>query len=236
MWVPFVLMLLSKLSCRRAGSCFWLLLSCRPRCGRGVDLCGCDGALEQNAMAFVALLSLSVGLCILLGEHDKTLNFNFMSLIFHSWTKACMEMLYPFIFKFEPSHDKLVIIICYTLFMLKIALCVVYWWYISCITVHVLNPGHVANTYWDYRIWLHFMWLYWSSDSRCGLARGVSRYEHVLTLVLMDWSIISSKPKPYATLPAMHPLSANGHFSNGQDTIIAIAYMDQSKASGRWCV
>ena len=31
-------------------------------------------------------------------------------------------MLYPFIFKFEPSHDKLVIIICYTLFMLKIAL------------------------------------------------------------------------------------------------------------------
>ena len=36
--------------------------------------------------------------------------------------------------------------------------------------------------------------LCWSSASRCGLARGVSRYQHVLALILIDWLIISPKP------------------------------------------
>ena len=149
-------MLLSKLSCRWAGGSVWSLLSHRPRCGR-VGSCVCDGALEGDAFAVLWLYRFIRCVMVLLGEHDKTSNFNFMPLLCHSWTKACKD-LWNFYSHIWALLCWICNNFCWTLFMHEIILygplvMHLLW------TVHVLNPGHVASTYRDYRIWCHFKWM-----------------------------------------------------------------------------
>ena len=98
-----------------------------------------------------------------------------------------------FNFRFELSLSWL-IIPNVVLFLLLKLLFMVHWWCIFCITVRVcLILGMWQARTETTRFVFALDDLYWSSASRCGLACDMSRDGHVLSLILMNWPIISPK-------------------------------------------
>ena len=153
----------------------------------------------SKTLLLLLRLSLSASRWVHLGNNDKTLNF-IIHLSF-TWTKTWIELLNLFIFKFGLSYIELVIIYllysfiftCCTSLCLKL-LFMVLWWCIFCKRYCAWSwlcyGAHTGTTGFAFVLGD----LYCSSPSRRGLARGVSRDGHVLTLILMDWPIISPKP------------------------------------------
>jgi hypothetical protein len=94
---------------------------------------------------------------------------------------------WSFNFRFEPSYVELVMFICGTFEILKIAL------YSSSVIYVIVNGMCVCmildiwwSTYRDCRIWYYFWWMTCRySWLRCGLTRGTLSGERVLALILM---------------------------------------------------
>ena len=98
-----------------------------------------------------------------------------------------------FSFRFELSLSWLIIPNVVFFLWLKL-LFMVHWWCIYCkwYVCSILGMWQTRTGTTGFAFVLGDF--YWSSASRCGLARGVSRNRHVLALILMDWPIISPKP------------------------------------------